>query len=332
MAGRIHIFNTFFYSRLSKRLKPGPKACSDVPNSQLRLSKEDEAYAQCMREKYHAKVSKWTKTVDIFSKDFLFIPICRQNHWILAVICYPGRQPTFDPDSPNEPCLQGDGHPCIIMFDSLNFVTTRSNLTYALRYFLEREWQLQKKSDRSFAKSLLPEYFPRSPKQPNDYDCALFVMEYVKRLCTEREQVFTSDQVQTDLRNWFDRDRINDKRAEIIELILKLSPSMQQADLDRLRQMKMDARAERLARRREMNALNLKRKGKRNKKSGKRIKKVMNKSKDKSIEIDSDATIVTTIEVLNSGDDQRNGLDAQSCSIEIVSDHQSPLLIHISPS
>jgi Ulp1 family protease len=28
--------------------------------------------------------------VDLFSKKYLFIPICEAEHWSLAVICYPG--------------------------------------------------------------------------------------------------------------------------------------------------------------------------------------------------------------------------------------------------
>lgn len=34
-------------------------------------------------------MAKWTRRVDIFSKDFLFIPICEQLHWTLAIICFP---------------------------------------------------------------------------------------------------------------------------------------------------------------------------------------------------------------------------------------------------
>lgn len=40
-------------------------------------------------EKAHANVAKWTRRVDIFSKDFLFVPICEQLHWTLAIICLP---------------------------------------------------------------------------------------------------------------------------------------------------------------------------------------------------------------------------------------------------
>lgn len=35
------------------------------------------------------RVKRWTKKVDIFSKEFLLIPICENNHWTLAIICHP---------------------------------------------------------------------------------------------------------------------------------------------------------------------------------------------------------------------------------------------------
>ena len=41
-------------------------------------------------EKRHARVKRWTKNVDIFTKDFLIVPVHLTNHWILAIICYPG--------------------------------------------------------------------------------------------------------------------------------------------------------------------------------------------------------------------------------------------------
>ena len=35
-------------------------------------------------------MKKWTRGVDIFSKDFVFIPIVEASHWYLAVVCFSG--------------------------------------------------------------------------------------------------------------------------------------------------------------------------------------------------------------------------------------------------
>merc|ERR1712038_200653 len=59
---RMHFFNSFFYKRYV-------------------TSKSNERYKH---------VRKWTKEIDIFSKDFLIIPINERFHWSLIIICYPG--------------------------------------------------------------------------------------------------------------------------------------------------------------------------------------------------------------------------------------------------
>uniref|UniRef100_A0A9J7XRS4 SUMO specific peptidase 7b n=1 Tax=Cyprinus carpio carpio TaxID=630221 RepID=A0A9J7XRS4_CYPCA len=37
----------------------------------------------------HQRVRTWTRHVDIFSKDYLFIPVNQEAHWYLVVICFP---------------------------------------------------------------------------------------------------------------------------------------------------------------------------------------------------------------------------------------------------
>ena len=39
----------------------------------------------------YESVRRWTKNVDIFTKDFLFVPINESLHWSLAVVCWPGK-------------------------------------------------------------------------------------------------------------------------------------------------------------------------------------------------------------------------------------------------
>lgn len=56
---RIHMFNTYFYSRLIKPRK-------------LKNKKTTQA------ERRYLEVKRWTKSVDIFSKDFIIIPVCLQ--------------------------------------------------------------------------------------------------------------------------------------------------------------------------------------------------------------------------------------------------------------
>lgn len=40
----------------------------------------------------HDNVKRWTskKGINLFDKDFIFVPINESSHWYLAVICFPG--------------------------------------------------------------------------------------------------------------------------------------------------------------------------------------------------------------------------------------------------
>lgn len=38
--------------------------------------------------KQHRRVRNWTKGVDLFDKDFVFVPVNVRAHWFLVVICY----------------------------------------------------------------------------------------------------------------------------------------------------------------------------------------------------------------------------------------------------
>eukprot|EP00826_Nyctotherus_ovalis_P063709 TRINITY_DN9345_c0_g1_i3.p1 TRINITY_DN9345_c0_g1~~TRINITY_DN9345_c0_g1_i3.p1 ORF type:complete len:273 (-),score=44.73 TRINITY_DN9345_c0_g1_i3:336-1154(-) len=64
---RVYMFSTHFYKDIKKIRK---------------LSKQN-----CF--KYFSKLKKWTDGVDIFAKDYLFIPMCHKSHWLLAIVCNP---------------------------------------------------------------------------------------------------------------------------------------------------------------------------------------------------------------------------------------------------
>ncbi|XP_067900764.1 sentrin-specific protease 6 isoform X3 [Heterodontus francisci] len=73
-ADRVHIFSSFFYKRLNQRER------RNIPES-ANLS---------LPQRRHARVKTWTRHVDLFQKDFVFVPINETAHWFLAVICFPG--------------------------------------------------------------------------------------------------------------------------------------------------------------------------------------------------------------------------------------------------
>jgi hypothetical protein len=65
-------------------------------------------------------VAKWTRRVDIFSKDFLFVPICESLHWTLAIVCYPSAVASLDaPDAAGGPVDARGRRHTILYLDSM---------------------------------------------------------------------------------------------------------------------------------------------------------------------------------------------------------------------
>ncbi|XP_020641544.1 sentrin-specific protease 6 isoform X7 [Pogona vitticeps] len=73
-ADRIHVFSSFFYKRLNQRERRNLQETSELT----------------IQQKRHGRVKTWTRHVDIFEKDFIFVPLNEAAHWFLAVICFPG--------------------------------------------------------------------------------------------------------------------------------------------------------------------------------------------------------------------------------------------------
>lgn len=72
-AEKIFAFNTFFYSSLVKAPPPNSNRNTGITESR----------------RQHTNVKRWTKEVDLFTKDFILIPVCEHSHWFLIIVCYP---------------------------------------------------------------------------------------------------------------------------------------------------------------------------------------------------------------------------------------------------
>ncbi|XP_064303852.1 sentrin-specific protease 6 isoform X4 [Phalacrocorax carbo] len=82
-ADRIHVFSSFFYKRLNQRER---RSINETSNLSI-------------QQKRHGRVKTWTRHVDIFEKDFIFVPLNEAAHWFLAVICFPGlEKPRYEPN------------------------------------------------------------------------------------------------------------------------------------------------------------------------------------------------------------------------------------------
>ena len=172
-AQKVHMFSSFFYRKLAQRRKrEGPRAVGVSFGQEL-----------------HQRVSKWTQNVDIFTKDFLFIPINKSEHWILAVVCHPRRAFGAGADAgdgaPGE--QGGKGGPCILIFDSLGGCHNHS--AKLIGDYLTWEWRSKPRGagevTEQVEKFKAPVLHPSVPRQNNLSDCGIFVLLYAEKFLSE---------------------------------------------------------------------------------------------------------------------------------------------------
>ncbi|CAN6287288.1 unnamed protein product [Urochloa humidicola] len=154
---RYHFFNSFFFRKLA-----------DLDKDQGRAPEGRAAFL---------RVRKWTRKINVFEKDFLFIPVNFNLHWSLIVICYPG-----------EVAASEDGNakllaklPCILHMDSLK--GSHTGLKDIIQSYLWEEWKErhpESASDNSDKFLNLRFVSLELPQQDNSFDCGLFLLHYAE--------------------------------------------------------------------------------------------------------------------------------------------------------
>eukprot|EP00523_Entomoneis_sp_CCMP467_P006986 CAMPEP_0168734242 /NCGR_PEP_ID=MMETSP0724-20121128/8709_1 /TAXON_ID=265536 /ORGANISM="Amphiprora sp., Strain CCMP467" /LENGTH=1244 /DNA_ID=CAMNT_0008781333 /DNA_START=148 /DNA_END=3882 /DNA_ORIENTATION=+ len=144
-----HFFSTHFFSTLAKK---GPEG-----------------------------VKNWTmkRSIDIFKKQLIFIPINKSLHWSLAVVVNPRLVETSG-------C-------CILFFDSLR-AHSMQLVASKIREWLNGEWARGNgDSEQPFTGESTKVYAPKVPYQDNGWDCGVFVCRYAYALYQMRRTVLPSD-------------------------------------------------------------------------------------------------------------------------------------------
>ncbi|XP_077863678.1 sentrin-specific protease 6-like [Saccoglossus kowalevskii] len=83
---RTYMFSSFFYKRLTQRVK--------------RIV--DSSVTMTLEQRRHERVKTWTRHVDIFEKDFIIVPINESAHWFLAFICFPSKATVPNDDADDD--------------------------------------------------------------------------------------------------------------------------------------------------------------------------------------------------------------------------------------
>ncbi|KAI4302232.1 hypothetical protein MLD38_038008 [Melastoma candidum] len=190
-----HFFNTYFYKKLQEAI-----SCKGF--------EKDASFS---------KFRRWWKGVNIFQKAYIFIPIHEEQHWSLAIICFPDRE--------------DQSGPIVLHLDSLQL--HRSKLIFKnIKSFLTEEWNhmklevdLSKLSLSHGVWKVLPSKIEEKtisvPQQNNEYDCGLFVLYFVERFMEEAPDRLKKKDLSMFGKQWFRPEEASGLRAKIKRLLLK---------------------------------------------------------------------------------------------------------------
>ncbi len=175
-------------------------------------------------------VKKWTKNSPIFKNDFIFVPINQEQHWSLLLICYPGRMENLfkkhiEEDSQVE--NKNQLYPYIFYLDSFYHDNPRCRIIFTKYLFYEYSTKnnlLHSDSeiiDMVQTKScLIRNYIPVPPKQPNSYDCGIYLLMYAELFLYDPSYLLKSfESEKCYVHCWFSDKFTCNKRKEIQNLI-----------------------------------------------------------------------------------------------------------------
>lgn len=197
---RFHFFNSFFFRKMA-----------DLDKDPLSSSEGKAAFL---------RVRKWTRKVNLFEKDYIFIPVNFNFHWSLIVICHPGEVASFE----DENVEKAHKVPCILHMDSIK--GTHSGLKNHIQSYLWEEWkEKQNKISEDISSKFLNMRFIslELPQQENSFDCGLFLLHYVELFLEEAPDNFTPFKITkfSSFLNvdWFAPAEASLKRTAVMRLI-----------------------------------------------------------------------------------------------------------------
>ncbi|MCL7043763.1 hypothetical protein MKW94_030322 [Papaver nudicaule] len=201
---RFHFFNSFFFRKLADLDKDLPSASQGRKGFQ--------------------RVRKWTRKVNLFEKDYVFIPINFHHHWSLIILCHPGEVA----NSKGEDVENSVKVPCILHMNSIE--GSHRGLMKVIQSYLLEEWNERTAgASEDFSSKFHNLRFVNLevPQQENSYDCGLFLLHYVECFLQEAPVNFSPFNIAKDSNflsvNWFVPAEASRKRSVIFNLINELA-------------------------------------------------------------------------------------------------------------
>lgn len=198
---KFHFFNSFFFRKLA-----------DLDKDPSSASKGRAAFL---------RVRKWTRKVNLFGKDYIFIPVNFNLHWSLIVLCHLGEVAKSKETD--------DSHkmPCILHMDSIK--GSHKGLQNLIQSYLWEEWkERQAESSEDLLSKFLNLRFINLelPQQENSFDCGLFLLHYVECFLEDAPNSFSPLNILKSSNflniDWFPPSEASLKRARMKKLIQEL--------------------------------------------------------------------------------------------------------------
>jgi len=117
--------------------------------------------------------------------------------------------------------LDNLSRPCVLIFDSL-VGSGHSKVFTNIRHYLTQEWLTRKKGlpQKIFDKTTMKGCYPKVPRQNNDCDCGVFLLQYVQSFFT---MPIKNYRIPVHLESWFTLELVASKRKETLALISTLA-------------------------------------------------------------------------------------------------------------
>uniref|UniRef100_A0A7S1PGF1 Ubiquitin-like protease family profile domain-containing protein n=1 Tax=Percolomonas cosmopolitus TaxID=63605 RepID=A0A7S1PGF1_9EUKA len=141
-----------------------------------------------------------SKEVELFEKDFLFVPVCSNLHWTLCIVCFPRNVGVKG---------KGEESAHIEYCDSLGGISSEALST--VRKYLRFRWKIERPTEtlKTFSPTSLPENRAILPRQNNNSDCGVFMLHYIEKFLEQTPELPLREA------DWFTVSDIARKRREI---------------------------------------------------------------------------------------------------------------------
>jgi hypothetical protein len=211
--GKFIILDTYFYQKLSK-------------------NELDEMSTPLIN---YNSVKKWTKQLNFFQNEYVIVPINQDDHWSLLIICHPGKiencfKKVENNNSENPENSETPNYPLIIYLDS--FYEDNARCRSIFKKYLYYEYahkHLQIENEEKIMEIInnthnyICEFVPNVPKQPNCYDCGIFLLAYAELFLFDPNYLLKAfKESKGNMANWFTPPFISSKRDSIQEMICEM--------------------------------------------------------------------------------------------------------------